>query len=201
MKLDWVSAADPQRLALWCTYHPSQADRQEFLAHCQQLMELGISFSVGMVGLRQQFDEIEALRDELPAHIYLWINAYQDVKNYYQDEEIERLTAVDPLFPLNLYPHASRNERCRAGESVISVDGEGQVRRCHFISQVIGNIYDPGFPACLQPRPCSAESCNCHIGYVHLNRLNLYELFGPHVLERIPLGWPNSAALPKWHGR
>lgn len=29
----------------------------------------------------------------------------------------------------------------------------------------------------------------CHIGYVHLDRLKLYDTFGDGVLERIPLGY------------
>jgi hypothetical protein len=74
------------------------------------------------------------------------------------------------------------------------VDGEGDVRRCHFISEVIGNIYDPHFANCLMPRPCSAESCGCHIGYIHRSRFNLSSLYGDGLLERIPAAWPKIVA-------
>jgi len=69
------------------------------------------------------------------------------------------------------------------------VDGDGVVRRCHFIKQPIGNIYDPDFAQCLQERPCTNDTCGCHIGYVHLDRLELGKTFGDGILERIPLGY------------
>jgi hypothetical protein len=71
----------------------------------------------------------------------------------------------------------------------VSVDGDGTVRRCHFVRDPIGNLYDPGFDACLAERPCPNETCGCHIGYVHLDRLGLYDTFRGGVLERIPLGY------------
>lgn len=37
--------------------------------------------------------------------------------------------------------------------------------------------------------------CDCHIGYVHLKRLPLYEIFDGGVLERIPaIGWVRQNA-------
>jgi MoaA/NifB/PqqE/SkfB family radical SAM enzyme len=143
------------------------------------------------VGVREHFQEIERLREELSPDVYLWINAYKDQPDYYGEEELLRLAAVDPLFRLNTVRHASRGRPCRAGQTVISVDGEGTIRRCHFIQQPLGNIYEPGFEFALQPRACTNETCGCHIGYVHLNHLELDRVFGDGVLERIP-------ALPIW---
>jgi len=60
------------------------------------------------------------------------------------------------------------------------------MRRCHFIREVIGNIYEPGFENALRETPCSKATCGCHIGYVHMDELKLYEVFGEGVLERIP---------------
>jgi MoaA/NifB/PqqE/SkfB family radical SAM enzyme len=125
----------------------------------------------------------------LPADVYLWVNAYKREPDYYGPEAVEALTRIDPLFPVNNQYHASRGEPCRAGSSVISVDGDGTVRRCHFIREPIGNIYDPDFESCLAERPCANETCGCHIGYAHLDRLKLYENFGDGVLERVPLGY------------
>ena len=67
-----------------------------------------------------------------------------------------------------------------------SVDGAGDARRCHFVRDIIGNIYAPDFAARLQPRPCPAETCGCHIGYAHLEHLELEKVFGAGLLERIP---------------
>ena len=67
--------------------------------------------------------------------------------------------------------------------------GDGTARRCHFIKEPIGNIYDASFDACLRERPCTNDTCGCHIGYVHLDRLKLSDVFGSGVLERVPLGY------------
>ena len=38
--------------------------------------------------------------------------------------------------------------------------------------------------AVLTARPCTNATCGCHIGYVHMNELDLYSVFGDGVLER-----------------
>jgi MoaA/NifB/PqqE/SkfB family radical SAM enzyme len=188
--LDWLDACDITRLALWCTFHPAETTRRRFLAKCHHLHARGVRFSVGVVGLKEHFAEIANLRRELPADVYLWVNAYKRDPDYYTKEMVEELTRLDPLFPLNNRYHPSCGESCRAGASVISVDGDGTVRRCHFIRQPIGNLYSPDFERCLVERPCSNDTCGCHIGYVHLDRLRLYETFGEGVLERVPVAIP-----------
>jgi MoaA/NifB/PqqE/SkfB family radical SAM enzyme len=188
-KLDWVEECDKTKLALWCTFHPSETTRERFLVRCREMISRGVRFSVGVVGLKEHLAEIEALRAELPPDVYLWVNAYKRESNYYTPEMLADLTRLDPLFPLNNEYHSSRGERCRAGQSVISVDGDGTVRRCHFIKEPIGNIYDADFDSCLRERLCTNDTCGCHIGYVHLDRLKLYDVFGPGVLERVPLGY------------
>jgi MoaA/NifB/PqqE/SkfB family radical SAM enzyme len=185
-RLDWVEDCDKSRLALWATYHPSQTTRARFLARCRELDERGVRYSVGAVGLKEQIEEIEALRRELRPDVYLWVNAYKRRPEYYQAEDIRRLESVDPLFPINNTDHPSRGRACRAGETVISVDGNGTIRRCHFVKKPIGNIYEPGWEEALRPRLCPNATCGCHIGYVHMQELKLYETFSGGVLERIP---------------
>ena len=79
---------------------------------------------------------------------------------------------------------------------MISVDGEGQVYPCHFIRQRLGNLFEDPLDTLLAPRPCSNAVCNCHIGYVHLHPLRLYEVYGDGVLERIPATPPGFRCLP-----
>lgn len=184
--LDWVAACDPAKLALWTTFHPGQVARPRFLAKCFRLHQQGVRFSVGVVGLREHFADIDALRRELPDDVYLWVNAYKDQPDYYRDEEVQWLTAVDPLFPVNNHRHPSLGRQCRTGKSVISVDGDGTVRRCHFIREPLGNLYDAAFERVLTERLCTNATCGCHIGHVHLDELGLYPVFGDGVLERIP---------------
>ncbi|MFE0130922.1 hypothetical protein ACFWY6_04940 [Streptomyces sp. NPDC059037] len=106
----------------------------------------------------------------------------------YTDAEAEQWTAIDPLFPYSRHPHRSAGLPCRTGESVISVDGDGDgtVRRCHFVRSELGNLYDGSYRRALEPRACPLAVCDCHIGYVHLETLPLYDVFAGGVLERIP---------------
>lgn len=185
--LEWVERCDRAKLALWCTYHPGQTTRERFLARCRELERRGVRHSVGVVGLREHIDELEALRDALPPDTYLWVNAYKrEGPGYYTPEALQRIVGVDPLFPWNAVHHPSRGRACRTGERVIAVDGDGEVRRCHFVPARIGNIYQPGWEAALAPRPCPNTTCGCYIGYVHLEHLGLDEVYGDGLLERVP---------------
>jgi MoaA/NifB/PqqE/SkfB family radical SAM enzyme len=184
--LGWVERCDKRKLALWTTYHPGEVSRDRFLGKAAELLDRGVRFSVGVVGLKEHFGEIEAVRAALPPSVYVWVNAYRREPGYYAEDQIAALEAVDPLFRLNTRSYASEGRSCRAGSTVIAVDGEGRARRCHFVDAEIGNLYQPGFEERLVERPCPAATCRCHIGYVHLEALGLYDVFGEGVLERIP---------------
>ncbi|MFB6622549.1 STM4011 family radical SAM protein [Streptomyces sp. NPDC056374] len=192
-RTDWLAEADPESVALWCTYHPGQTPYERFLAKCGELAERGVRFSVGVVGLPEHAEHARRLRAALPAHVYLWVNAAEG--HTYTDAEAAEWTGIDPLFPYSRHPHRSAGLPCRTGESVISVDGEGTVRRCHFVKAELGNLYDGSYRAALRPRACPLAVCDCHIGYVHLETLPLYDVFAGGVLERIPAG-PPRPALP-----
>ncbi len=187
-RLDWTEHCDKNKLGLWTTYHPTQVSRERFLEKCAELVQRQVRFSVGVVGMKEHATEIAAMRQALPLSVYLWINAYKRRPDYYSEQEIRAFTSVDPLFPINNQYHSSQGRACRTGESVISVDGDGTMKRCHFIKTPLGNIYESGFEAALHPRVCTNATCGCHIGYVHMDELKLYEVFGDGVLERIPLG-------------
>ncbi len=182
----WVERADKRHLALWATFHPSQTRRRDFVARCRELDARHVRYSVGVVGMCEHFEEIEALREELADDVYLWVNAYKRQPDYYAEEDIARIERVDPLFRDNTVYHESQGHLCRAGASVFSVDGDGDARRCHFIKGVIGNIYDPQFDQALGERACTNATCGCHIGYIHLDRLERYDVYGDGLLERIP---------------
>ncbi|MFE9884176.1 STM4011 family radical SAM protein [Streptomyces scopuliridis] len=185
-RTDWLADADASKLALWCTYHPGQTPYDRFLAKTHELADRSIRFSVGVVGLPDHLEHARRLRADLPEQVYLWINAAEG--HSYTDEEADRWTALDPLFPYSRSPHRSAGLPCRTGESVISVDGEGTVRRCHFVRAELGNLYDGSYRRALAPRACPLAVCDCHIGYVHLETLPLYDVFAGGVLERVPAG-------------
>jgi MoaA/NifB/PqqE/SkfB family radical SAM enzyme len=184
--LDWVAAANPRTLALWCTFHPTQVKLERFLEQCRALDAQGIRYSVGIVGTREALPFLEPLRAGLAPETYVWVNALKRNPQYYSESEVARLTEFDSLFPINNQRHPSLGRACRTGHTVFSVDGNGDMRRCHFVKDVIGNIYETDFEKTLRPRSCPAESCGCHIGYVHLEELGLDAVFGDGLLERIP---------------
>ncbi|MFF6783013.1 STM4011 family radical SAM protein [Streptomyces sp. NPDC012510] len=183
-RTEWLAQADPDTLALWCTYHPGQTPYERFLGKTRRLAAMGIRFSVGIVGLPEHLEHARRLRGALPEQVYLWVNAADG--HTYTDEEAAVWSEVDPLFPFSRHPHRSAGRACRTGSTVVSVDGEGTVRRCHFVRAELGNLYDGSFRAALAPRPCPLAVCDCHIGYVHLETLPLYDVFAGGVLERVP---------------
>jgi len=183
--LDWIAAADPDRLALWCTYHPAWTTLDAFVAQCRRLDGAGVRYSVGVVGQREHHAAAVALRAALPAETYVWINAVKALA--YTAEELAAWEAIDPLFRLNTRRWPSLGKACGAGERAIAVDGDGTMRRCHFIQQPIGNLYDAGWRDALVPRACTQVACHCHIGYVHLDYLELGKVFATGLLERVPV--------------
>ena len=185
-RLDWLSDTDRSKLGLWATFHPDWSTLNRFVGQCEKLLELGVRFSVGVVGFPAHRPHIEAIRGALPSSVYVWINAVKKLGPTYTPDDLKFFESVDPLFRFNLTPHPSKGQACQAGESVISVDGDGTARRCHFIASPIGNLYDAHFESALTPRACSNDTCGCHIGYVHLDYLELHKVFGTGLLERIP---------------
>ena len=184
--LDWLKAANAKTLAFWATFHPEWVSQEKFLSKCLKLDRLGFKFSVGMVGFPKFKTEMASLRAKLPAHIYLWINAVKRDLPSLSSADRSFFEEIDPLYPLNTQSYPSFGQFCQAGSSVISVDGNGTIRRCHFIKEPIGNIYDRNFASSLFDRPCTNQTCHCHIGYVHLDYLKLDRVFGSGILERIP---------------
>lgn len=186
--VQWMSALNRLSASFWCSYHPGETSRAGFLAKCERMSELGIRYNVGSVGLIENLEEIQALRRDLHDGIYLWINAYKDKGvAYYTPETAAAFRAVDPLFDINRQDYASMGERCAAGETSVAIDGSGDIRRCHFIENVIGNIYaDGGIEAALAPRACTRRLCDCHIGYANLKKLDLDRRFDGWALGRMP---------------
>ncbi|MBA3541447.1 MAG: radical SAM protein [Deltaproteobacteria bacterium] len=191
--LDWLERANPERLALWCTYHPEWSTHDDFLARCRRLADRGIHFSVGVVGQREYLDAARAMRAALPAETYLWINAVKALA--YTADEHAAWESIDPLFAINARRWPSLGKACGAGERAITVDGDGVMRRCHFIAEPIGNLYDADWQRALAPRACTQVDCHCHIGYVHLDYLELDKVFATGLLERVPVPEARRAGI------
>lgn len=187
-KLDFLADVDCRKLKLWCTYHPSEVSRAKFISQTEALTAYGVEYSVGMVAEPKLFEEISALRKALNSTTYLWLNAYVEGNRHYlyNDKQQVFLTHIDPYFAINAI-YKSEGEACYAGENVISVDEQGAIRRCHFIDEKLGNIYQADWQQVLQARNCSNKYCDCYIGYSHLKSLQLGKIYGEQSLERIAL--------------
>jgi len=196
-ELDWLEEANRAKVALWTTFHPAQVELDVFLGQCGRLDALGVAYSVGMVGLREHAAIAEHVRRALPKDAYLWINAFKDGgPGYYDADTTARFKAIDPWFPFSLTEHRSRAQSCRSGASAIAVDGHGVVRRCLFVDEPLGNLYERPLGEMLGEGTCPNDVCRCHIGYVHLDRLGLGQVFGTRMMARIPKSeqWDASRA-------
>ena len=175
-----------EKIGLWCTYHPGQTTLARFVERCAQLDAMGVRYSVGVVALHEHYDAIAALRAALPEHVYLWLNAYdRRGPGYYSTEDLAWLDAIDPWFRHHRRPAPSRGKGCHAGEASLSVDGDGELTRCHFVPERLGNLYQDDLADLLQERSCPRFKCDCYIGYAQRKDLPFQAVFGEGVLARI----------------
>ena len=185
--LDWLEHMDGlEKVGLWCTYHPDQTTLARFLARCARLDAMGVRYGVGVVAMNAHLDAIRALRAALPAHVYLWLNAYdRRGPGYYSAPDLAELDAIDPWFAHNRRPSPSRGKPCLAGEASLSVDGDGELARCHFVPERLGNLYEDDLADMLRERSCPRFKCDCYIGYAQRKDLPFQAVFGEGVLARI----------------
>ncbi|MGK5023262.1 STM4011 family radical SAM protein [Janthinobacterium sp. RB2R34] len=187
--LAWLSEMDANsraKIGLWCTFHPGQTTIARFLERCARLDAIGVRYSVGVVALHEHYEAIRALRAALPAQVYLWLNAYdRRGPGYYSADDLAWLDEIDPWFLQNRRPAPSRGKGCFAGETALSVDGDGELTRCHFLPERLGNLYEDKLADMLQERNCPRFKCDCYIGYAQRKDLPFQQLFGNGVLARL----------------
>ncbi len=190
--LDFLADADLTRVSLWISWHPTEIALAPFCERIASLHASGVRLSVGAVAVPAHLELVEALHRRLPADVPMWINAQKPGVRY-DDEERARWRRLDPSFDLDARRHASRGQACLTGEDTISVDGSGTIRRCHFVDEVLGNLYVDDLSALLRPRTCPRARCDCWIGYSNLPALDLRRTFLPEArLSRIRIR-PDSA--------
>ncbi|MCP4161397.1 MAG: radical SAM protein [Deltaproteobacteria bacterium] len=189
---DWIESCNVNKTAFWLTYHPEEVKADDFAEKCLKLNKTGVQYSVGVVGTKEYFDSIRKMRNLLPDETYLWINAFKRSDDYYTGEEIEELVSIDPLFRDNLEYYDSLGQSCKTGYDVFAVEGNGDIKRCHFSEEVLGNISSHTLDQVSKKRPCSTPTCHCHIGYVYLEHLKLDKIYGSKILERIPNHFRNE---------
>lgn len=185
--VSWLKECCHDSSALWISYHPQEVSFTSFVNKCDWLYQHNISYSVGMVGLKEYLPAMKNLRKALPDDVYLWINAFKDKEDYYQEEDINAMLNIDPLFHLNLNNYECLGQPCDSGQYSFLVGQGGGLYRCHFIKHSIGNLYKDKLVDILKSKPCPNKLCECYLGYMHLKQNDLYTLFGERFLERIPI--------------
>lgn len=184
-RLGFLDAADRGRVSLWISWHPTEIALDPFAARILELHRAGTRLSVGAVAVPAHLELVEALRVALPVEVPMWINA-QKPNVRYAEAERARWRAIDPAFDLDVRRHLTRGAACLTGEDTVSVAGDGTITRCHFVDDVLGNLYRDDLGEILRPRPCSRARCDCWIGYSNLPSLDLRRTFsGDGLLARI----------------
>lgn len=188
----FLAQIDASKLALWTTYHPSEVSPDELEAlHAkwQLLRQRGVPFSVGIVGTHANLPLLPELRRRLDRDVYLWVNAYQREPNYYTPEQLDAVRAIDPYFDLNNQYFPSRGKPCTAGQRAVYLDDEGDLRRCFFVGDVLGNLFCDGWRRLDAPRVCPRDKCHCYVGHMHIVDLDFRSIYGKNLAVRIPRQW------------
>jgi hypothetical protein len=71
----------------------------------------------------------------------------------------------------------------------VYLDDEGNLRRCFFVDEVIGNLFAGGWCSLGHSEPCPREECHCYVGHMHIPALGFRSLYGETLAVRIPQGW------------
>lgn len=189
----FLDRCDRQKVSLWISFHPTQVEEAPFVAKVSSLHERGVRTSVGIVAVDEATLVVaERLRDALPREVPMWVNARKPGGRYDAGERA-RWRAIDADFEVESRRHASRGRACSTGEDALSVEGDGTLRRCHFVDDVMGNLYADDVARLLAPRVCTRAACDCWIGYANLTHLGVRDHFEPGALyarRRLPLLLP-----------
>lgn len=187
--LEWLEKVNKDRLSLWATYHPVEVGLEKFYGNLEFLDSRNIKFSVGAVGVRENFDMIFNLKEKMKflknTRPYFWINAYKDEKGYYSKKDLEFLCTIDHLFEINLKNYKSMDYKCKTGENVFWTEYNGKIHRCWQDRKKLGNIFENSFKDIKISGGCRYSRCTCYIGYSNIKELNLGKIYVKSLLGRM----------------
>lgn len=187
--LDWIKYVNKDKVLLWTTFHPNETRLEEFFENIKFLNREKIKFSVGIVGVHENFEMILKLKEKINSlkndKPYLWINAYKDEKDYYSEDDIKFLTKADEFFEINLKNYRSKGCECRTGESVFWIEYNGTLHRCWQDKRKLGNIFCGSPDEIKNTKECRYLRCTCYIGYINLRELQLEKVYKKSLLGRM----------------
>jgi len=181
------------KIRFWATFHPTEMDeskQEKWIEKVRHLKNEGIKFSVGAVGIKKNIPSIQKMKlvlDDLG--IFFWVNAYKRYEGYYNVEEIEALESVDPFFKRNNQFILHKNKPCSAGKSSFYLTDTGDIRRCNWVDDIIGNIYDDNFQPFTENNLCEAARCQCYVGHMMIPSEKYEEVYGDFRCSRIPMAF------------
>jgi MoaA/NifB/PqqE/SkfB family radical SAM enzyme len=193
---NWLASipeTDRSKIGLWASWHPTETTLTAFADRVKHAGQSGVQMSVGMVATREHLSLVpefaDLLKNEWP-RVHIWLNAYKPAFRtpvaYYDEEDLLFLRSIDPWFDHDVNGFRTQGLLCETGATSVAVDGNGNVTRCNFVHQTIGNIYAEPLDSILtSPRLCSRSFCGCFQGYVHLQS------------TPVTIGFPQTARLTR----
>ena len=173
----WVSGLPAEKLAMACTYHPSEAgDLTEFLSKVAMLRELGVSVSAGCVAWPPNLALVAEVRrhcDEmgLPLFVNGLFGEYggRSYPHDYTDEErafLRQVVYSEHDYEYLFVPCRTKGKLCSAGCSAAMMAPNGDYYRCSHEYRAgtapLGNLHrDEGLRLFGEYLPCPAEHCFC----------------------------------------
>lgn len=171
----FTERVDPSRVELDCTFHPLQADFDQFLSNVLLLRQAGFTANVCYLAYTPQMDAMAEFKERFRrAGVYMnlamhW-GEYKGVQypQGYTPEQRSLIKTVAgsgwELETVNLEPIDVRGKRCAAGQRYAVVQTDGRVFRCGQLArehQSIGSLFDPDFALFEKGRPCESDFCRC----------------------------------------
>ena len=148
-KLDWVDACDRTGSPSGATFHPREIDRETLPGEVPRT-----GSPRRPLQRRRGRPQGTPRRDRRPFAASCRRTSTSGStptsasRTITPPEMVSSSTAHRPAVP-DQHPLPPQPGRAMPGRAtVISVDGDGTVRRCHFIREPIGNLYAPDFEAC-----------------------------------------------------
>jgi len=178
----WLDECDCRKIALWCSFHPTQTRVDSFLRRLEIVEKHAVQYSVGVVGRDDLFDDAMRFRKMLPRHVTMWVNPFDDNMEI-DSSDLLKWSQIDPMFSLTARKRLTRGTKCRCGDSVLAVSGNGDLRRCPFTRETLGSLYSG--PLLRDVSPCPNERCDCFIGYIHWESDSFRDRYAEPALIRI----------------
>lgn len=168
------------KLQLWATFHPEMVTVDRFVNQCMELLDGGILFSAGSVGVPENIDTLRHLRAALPKNVYLWINRMDGLNRRYTTEEVHAFQEIDPFFFHELRWPKANPDKC---SQRLFVESDGRMRLCNIGQPLEGNWYEKPDR---QAAACGKKMCSCYLAYGGCDDYPGKWFFGRYPLFRVP---------------